>query len=195
LIPADQSANKVSGEKICDWTDVLGRYHFDRIQPGEYILAVMKHVAPDGRHPFAGLYYPDTQDEARASRLLVTREVPVELPSIRLPRIETVTLRVRVTFEDGGIPDWSNLLFHNPSFPDQGVIGNEAPGVEHGQGEITLPKGFEYYARAAVDCDSGLKIETRESMPVQQLKIKDGYIPRELLFTIPGPACKLWYPK
>jgi hypothetical protein len=58
-----------------------------------------------------------------------------------------------------------------------------------------IPVGFGYDARAKVDCDAGTRIETRESRPIQRLKVQDGSTLKELSFIIPGPACKLWSPK
>ncbi|MGO9212068.1 MAG: carboxypeptidase-like regulatory domain-containing protein [Terriglobales bacterium] len=177
------------------WTNAQGEYRFPRVDPGEYFVAVQKRGAPDGRHPFAGAYYPGVDDESSADRVLVIASSPTELHPIRLRRVETVTLKINVAFEDGSHPAWSNLLFHNSSFPHSGIIGNEAPGVENGQGQITLPKGFEYYARAKVDCNDGPRIETRESRPIQRIMIEDGSTPEELTFVIPGPPCQLWSPK
>ena len=195
LIPADKHGDAQWYATKRAWTDAAGQYDFKDVAPGEYYVAVLKHGAPDARHPFAGLYYPGADNETGASRILVTAASSMEVPTIRLRRLETVTLKVSVAFEDGIKPAWSNLLFHNISYPDQAIIGDEAPGIENGHGEFTLPKGFEYYASAKVDCDAGPQIDTRESRPMQRIKIEDEYTPEKLVFTIPGPACKLWSPK
>lgn len=89
----------------------------------------------------------------------------------------------------------SNLLFHNLSYPNSAVIGDVAPFVSRGRGQIILPRGFEYYARAKVDCDAGTQIETRESRPVQRIRIDETLVPRELTFIIPGPPCIFWIPR
>lgn len=195
LMPLEKTGDARWYATITDWTDGNGKYEFPRVDPGEYVLAVQKRGAPDGRHPFIGTYYPGVDEETDAERIYVQTGVPLELHTLKLQRIETVNLKISVEFEDGTRPAWSNLLFHNPTFPNQGVIGDEAPGIEDGRGEFVLPVGFEYYARAKVDCDAGPRIETRESRPVQTLHIKNGHIPSEVKFVIPGPACALWSPK
>jgi hypothetical protein len=156
---------------------------------------VLKSGAPDGQHPFASTYYPGVSDEERADRIYVTAGVPLELHPLWLARIETVALTISVEYEDGTRPAWSTLLFHNPSFPNQAVIGDVAPGVADGAGIVTLPVGFEYDARAKVDCDGRVRIETRESRPIQKLNIRNGHVPAEVKFVIPGPPCTLWFPK
>jgi len=73
--------------------------------------------------------------------------------------LEALAIQVEVMWPDGTHPEWSNLLFHNNNYPGQAVIGDVAPGVVNGQGQFTLPVGFEYDARAAVNCDAGTKTE------------------------------------
>lgn len=177
-----------------EWTDAKGGYAFPDVDPGEYIVAVQKRGAPDGQHPFAGTYYPGVDAEMDADRIDVVTSSTSELHPLKLRRIDTVALKISVEFADGSRPTWSNLLFHNVSFPDQAVISDEAPGIENGQGEITLPVGFDYYAQAKVDCAGGERIETRESRPVHRLHIAENDI-EEIRFIIPGPPCQLWSPK
>jgi hypothetical protein len=195
LIPLDKTGDQRWYATQREWTDADGKYKFPRVDPGVYVLAVQKRGAPSERNPFAGVYYPGVDDEANADQIYVATGTLLELHPVRLQRIETVTLKIIVEFEDGTRPAWSNLLFYNPSFPDQGVIGDEAPGISDGQGEFVIPVGFEYYARAKVDCDAGSRIETRESRPVQQLQISKQHFPSEVTFVIAGPPCTLWSPK
>jgi hypothetical protein len=64
--------------------------------------------------------------------------------------------------------------------------------IDNGTGKFTLPKGFEYDAVAAVECDAGKVIESRESRPNQRINVADGVFPAEMTFVIPGPRCTLW---
>jgi len=195
LIPVEKTGDQRWYATQTDWTNAEGQYGFPRVEPGEYILGVQERGAPDGRHPFAGTYYPGVDAEAQADHVYAVTATKVQLHPLRLRRIDTVTVRIEVEFEDGTRPTWSNLLFHNLSFPNQAVIGDEAPGVENGKGELTLPVGFDYYAQAKVDCDGRDRIETRESPPVQRVHIETNNFPEELRFIIPGPPCLPWSPK
>lgn len=195
LVPLSKTGDQRWYATLRDWTSTQGEYRFTAAEPGEYIVAVQQRSAPDGRHPYFGTYYPGVDNENSADHIYVTPSAPIELYAMRLRKIETVTLKISVAFEDGSRPAWSNLLFHNPSFPNQGVIGDEAPGIENGTGEFTLPVGYHYYARAKVDCDTGTRIETRESRPVQTIEVERDKYPDELTFVIPGSTCPLWRPR
>jgi hypothetical protein len=94
-------------------------------------------------------------------------------------------IKIHVRWQDGTPVDWSNLLFYNTSFPHQGVIGDEAPGIKDGEGEFTVPTGFEYYARVAAICDAGIHTKSEESRPVQKIRLDGASIPQELTFVIP----------
>jgi hypothetical protein len=194
LIPANKTKEFQWVATHHEWADNHGEYTFGDVEEGEYFLAVHKDNAPDEAHPFATAYYPGTEDDGKADHIFVAGSVRTELHPLRLRRIETVTIDVHVIWEDGTPVERSNLLFHNLNFPDQAVIGDVAPGIIAGRGQFTIPKGFEYYARAVVHCDSGAQIESRESRPVQQIKIGYGSFPQELTFVIPGPPCVFWTP-
>jgi hypothetical protein len=86
-------------------------------------------------------------------------------------------------------------MFHNPQFPEEAVIGSEAPYVEAGRGSMTLPVGFKYQASASVQCDAGTRIDQRESKPVQPVSIVAETPAHELTFVIPGRSCQLWAPR
>jgi len=192
LIPANKTKELQRVATHREWADNHGEYTFGNVEEGEYFLAVHKDDAPDEAHPFATAYYPGTADDGTAEHIFVAGSARIELHPLRLRRIETVKIDVHVIWDDGTSVERSNLLFHNLNYPDQAVIGDVAPEIDAGRGQFTIPKGFEYYARAVVHCDSGAQIESRESRPVQQIKIGYGSFQQELTFVIPGPPCVFW---
>lgn len=197
LIPVDKAR---AGDderwyaRLRDWTDQEGKYRFSQLKPGEYLLSVGSKSAPTGEHPFAAIYYPGTDLEKFSEPIRVHDSIEVELHPLRLHRLPTTVVKVHVRWQDGTPVDWSNLLFHNTSFPHQAVIGDEAPEIKDGEGEFTLPIGFEYDAQAAATCDAGAQIKSEESQPVQKIGLAEGNIPRELTFVIPTPPCTHWSP-
>lgn len=186
---ADQSS-----DNLHNWTEKDGSYEFVRLKPGEYILGVGTRGAPTGERPFKTSYYPGTDRKESSESVRVQGNLKIELQPLRLKRLQTATIKIHVKWEDGTPVERSNLLFHNLSFPDQGVIGDTAPQITNGEGEFVVPLGFEYYARAGVWCDGGTKIDMRESRPVQQLRIDATHIPQELTFVMHSSPCKLWTP-
>lgn len=195
LVPSLKSGTNDGTRLNVIGRNAQGQFVFSRVDPGQYIVAMQMRGAPDGRHPFAGTYYPGVDAEADADRVYVMTGAALDLHPVQLRRVDVVTVKVNVQFEDGSRPNRSNLLFHNLSFPQQAVIGDEAPDIENGEGEFTLPVGFDYYASAKVDCDSGPRIETRESRLRQHLHVVNDSFPDELTLLIPGPPCPLWSPK
>jgi hypothetical protein len=180
--------------RLSDWTNRDGTYKFSQLKPGEYFLSVGSQRAPTGKRPFAATYYPGTDLEKASEPIRVQGNAEIELRPLRLRRLPTHTIKIHVRWQNGTPVERSNLLFYNPSFPHDGVIGGEAPGIEDGEGEFIVPTGFEYYARAAATCDTGAQIKSEESRPVQRIGINGADIPQELTFVIPSEPCKLWNP-
>jgi hypothetical protein len=178
-----------------EWTGKNGDYEFSHLSPGEYFLSVGSDAAPTGKHPFAPSHYPGADRQVFSEPIRVQPSVLIELRVLRLRRLPTTSIKVHVNWLDGTPVEWSNLLFHNPSFPNQGVIGNEGLGIKDGEGEVVLPVGFDYYARAAVQCDGGAQIRSEESRPVQKIRVDASHVPTELTFVMPTGPCKLWRPR
>ena len=195
VLPTNKTGEARWYAKKSEWTEKKGRYRINELEPGEYLVTVHYYGAPDARQPFATTFYPGVEAEDRAMRVSVVPNSLTLLNLLRLRTLPLATLKVSVQWPDGTRPARSNLLFHNRSYPDQAVIGDEAPQIDDGIGEFMLPAGFEYLAQASVQCDGDRTIETRESRPVQEIAIQAGMTPRELTFTIPGPPCRLWEPK
>jgi len=196
LTPAGETAAAVnqSSDGLKDWTKKDGSYEFSHLKPGGYLLGVGTRGAPTGERPFKTSYYPGTDRKESSELICVQGNLKIELRPLHLNRLQTATIKIHVKWENGTPVERSNLLFYNPSFPDQGVIGDEAPQITNGEGEFVVPLGFEYYARAGVWCDGGTQIDMRESRPVQQLRIDATHIPQELTFVMHSAPCKLWTP-
>ena len=176
------------------WTDEEGRYSVDGLEPGKYLIAVHYYGAPNAREPFATAFYPGADGETEAEAVAVGANLRAMLKEFRLRSLPLTTIKIQISWPDGTRPERSNLAFHNLSYPSQAVIGDVAPQVDNGTGEFTVPEGFDYEARATVQCDGGNRIESRES-PVQQIRVGGSVTPKNLTFTIPGPTCKLWLSK
>jgi hypothetical protein len=192
LIPIHKTGDARWYGTHSEWTDVQGRYNFNRIEAGEYFLganAFSSFGAPDAERPFATLYYSAAENESAAVPIRVARSSPVHLSPLRLRKLEVVTVRINVMWPDGTRPERSNIYFKNTLYTPH---GGTAPQIDNGAGEFTLPKGFEYNAVASVECDAGKVIESRESRPDQRIKVADGFTPAEMTFVIPGPPCAFW---
>ena len=192
VLPVEKTGEARWYSKKGQWTDAKGRYSINQIEPGDYLVAVHYYGAPDARQPFPTTFYPGLEAEGDATKVSVARNSTTLLNQLRLRSLPLANIRVEVVWPDGTRPKRSNLLFHNPSYPSQAVIGDEAPQVDDGAGDFTLHEGFHYFARASVQRDAGRVIETREPRPVQEIEVGFG---AETHVTIPGPPCELLRPK
>jgi hypothetical protein len=192
LIPVGSVAREWN-PNLTVWTDARGMYSFDRIESGVYVVSIHKRSAPAAAIPFIGVYYPNVDNESLAARINVSGVT--QLAAVTLHRVATTTVPVNIVFEDGARPVRSNILFHNPQFPKQAVIGDVAPAIREGRGSFDAPVGYEYIAQAKVDCDAGSVIETRESRPAQHVRIFDQQPVPPLTFVLPGGKCRLWEPR
>lgn len=175
-------------------TDEMGRYNFNRVQPGEYWVAVNAFSgpsAPDAEHPYATVYYPRASDEASAEVVKIKAAEGTYLSSLETRTLETTRMRIRVAWQDGMPPKRSNIYARNTLYENSAVT---APQIDDGDGEIVLPVGFEYEMFASVECELGAKLESRESKPYRIIKAERGGVPSELFFEIPGTKCTLWKP-
>lgn len=191
LRPIATTEEQLRNEFQIAFTNEHGEYTFRQVIPDKYRLSVHKHSAPEADHPFAGTYYPGVEDEEAAEAIEVGPSAMVELHPMRLRRIDTATIFVRVRFADGSSPAWSNLLPINQTF--YRLPADTAGGVQDGRGELKLPMGFEYSVSATVQCDAGPRIEQHVSS-AQKIDLKNGAAPSEMTFIIPGHACRLWTP-
>lgn len=194
LIPTERKGDHQWTQIKREWTNKQGSYRFKDLNPGNYLLAVHKDEAPYGNHPFAKTFYPGVSNETEAGKIVVRSMSHIYLHPLSLQRLKTITLKIKVSWADGSLPAGSDLFIHNESYPKQPIIGNIVLGVEHGKRELILPLGYKYQATAYVDCSAGNKIDKRGSIPVKIDANADSF-PGEIAFTIPGPACGLWYPK
>lgn len=194
LIPADKKADNEWYGSQSAWSDRSGEYEFKNLPSGEYFVGVHHNEAPDGEHPFQTVYYPGVSAQADAQKIYVGMGDRVSLQWMRLRRIKVVAIPISFQWQDGQAVERGNLLFNNLSYPHSAPVGGFAPEIDKGEGAIILPEGFEYTARAKVDCDAGSKIETIESRPIQRFKVDGNEHPEKLTFVIPASSCKLWRP-
>jgi hypothetical protein len=138
-------------------------------------------------------FYPGTSKEINAAKIIVGPMSHIHLRPMNVPKVQTVPIKISVSWADGSLPISSDLLFHNMSY-SQAVIGDVSHDVFKGEGEFILPLGYEYQATALVQCDAGDKIINRESNMIP-IDTRSGSYPSELKFILPGPTCRLWMPQ
>jgi len=178
-----------------DWTvaDRKGRYSFDHLEPGEYIVGIHVHSAPSREQPYPTTFYPGVYEDANAAHLSIEANKRFMLSVMKIPQLALTTFAVEIRWSDGTHPIRSNILVQNTKF-SQATIGESAPQIDNGWGSFTLPKNYDYVVHAAVECDGANQIGQRETQ-YTPLGVTDHAEPDHVVLTLPGAPCKLWAPK
>lgn len=94
---------------------------------------------------------------------------------------------------DGTDAGESSLVIDNLQYPR--AIVESVSSSRGGKGQVLLPVGFDYRARAAVTCDEGKRLSFHESLPLLEFAVRPGLTPKILKFVIQERPCKGWHPK
>ena len=191
LIPTFKSGDARRFGTKSKWTDEQGRYNFNSVDSGEYILAVNPFESSSGpatESPFETRYYRDANDEPGAERVTVIQSSATNLPTITLRSAKFTTIEVGVEWKDGSHPKRSDIFVQNSRY--WSVLGGFEE-IENGVGTIALAQGFEYVANAQLECAGPDGPENRLATPTQKFRIADGEIQTKLRLVLLGSPCVL----
>ena len=112
-----------------------GRFEFQGLRPGDYVLRVSSYAGPSGRHPHSVIYYPGVPDAESATVIAVGRQRELEAPFVLPPALPTRNLTARVTCSDGSTPPIVSIDAKADTDPPQ--HGDEASSYD-GTGVATV---------------------------------------------------------
>jgi hypothetical protein len=191
LVPLTAPANTHPTMKDWTYADRKGRYSFDNLEPGEYLVGVHIRSAPSAEQPYPTTFYPGAEQDADAAHLHIEANKKIALSPLKVRSLTLTKFTVEIRWPDGSHPLRSNLLVRNKSFNQQATIGDSAPQIDNGTGSFTLPDHSDYEVHAAVECDEISEIGQRET-PYVPLRVTDRAEPAHLVLTLPGFPCTLW---
>jgi len=194
LAPAFKSGDARRLGTKSEWTDRQGRYNFNWLDAGEYILAVNPFESspgPSKETPYETRYYAQADDESGAEHVVVTQPLATSLAPFQLHSSKFAAIEVIVEWEDGSRPKRSGIFLLNSRY--WGVIGG-FDEIEDGAGKIELAQGFEYVANADVKCAGRGAWEQRLAVPSKQFKGAEGQTPTNLRLVLIGSPCVLSEP-
>ncbi len=174
-----------------EWTDKQGRYNFNGIDSGKYILAVNPFESSPGpakECPFETRYYREADNESGAERVRVIQSSATNLLPVRLRNAKFTTIEVSVEWEDRSRPKRSDIFVQNTRY--WGLLGGFEE-IENGVGTIALAQGFEYVANAQVECVGRAGPEQRLATPSQKFKVAEGQTQTKLRLLLLGSPCVL----
>jgi hypothetical protein len=191
LVPLFKSGDAQWSQTVHDWTNKNGEYTLRPEEMGNYFLAVLWNAAPDAKLPFLTRYYPDNADEEHSETLSITPALHRTLATIKLQRLEVVTVPVFVTWSNGKPEPNAYLFFRNKLFLKQGAIGNETSHPD-ANGKVSLPANFDYLVNAQVECDGGREIVHPYSPEVPLSTRQNGLPTTPIHLVLPGQPCTIW---
>ena len=134
-----------------DVSDEEGHYTIDEIPPGDYYLGVNIKSVPVKEHPYPSIYYPNTPDIRRASRISVGVGAGAQNFDLQVSRrLSLVTMRGRIQNADGAPPsvqDHPEVRIREPGLSGQ-VETKEIEIDTEGRFQYELCEGIKYSAFA-----------------------------------------------
>jgi hypothetical protein len=190
LIPTFKSGRARWLGTKSEWSDDRGRYNFNFLDHGEYLLAVNPSDASDGPNkdnPYETRYYRQARDESGAERITVAESTATNLAPLALNRAKFTTIEVNVEWPDGSRPERSDVLVQNTSY--SGGI-QSLRQLENGIGTFELAQGFEYVATADLECADQDHTQQRSSAPSEKFKVADNQPQSKVRLVLLGTPCE-----
>ncbi len=148
-----ESARRGGGlaERRSEWTDAEGRYEFEGLPPGKYVLGVSVADAPYSATPYPATYHPSVGDVGQATVIVLGAGEKLGDFDIRLPR-ELPRGRVRgvVARSDGRPAKGADVYLYDQEVPEESAFGLEAEADAAGRFVAPCFKGRRYKLRASL---------------------------------------------
>ena len=170
------------------WTDKQGRYNFNFVDSGDYILAVNPFESspgPDKQRPFETR---SEADEVGADRITVIQPSAANLPPLRLRSSKFTTIEVIVEWGTGHAQNVATFSFRTRA---TGVCFGGFEEIENGVGKIDLAQGFEYVANARPNASVVTVQNSDLATPSQKFKVAESDSQTQLRLVLLGSPCVL----
>ncbi len=157
LIPIE-SANKPISEtqSRSEYTAKNGRYVFDGVKPGKYVLGINIAEAPARNTPYPKTYFPAGEDVLKAKVIEITVRQKLEKFDFRLPKeLERFIVEGVVFSADGKAIVGADINIYDSETPNEMVFGfsNDIKTDAQGRFRITGFKNRRYLLHAYKDED------------------------------------------
>jgi len=114
-------------EARSEYTDKEGRYHFEGVRPGRYVLGVSIADVPAKHTPFPRTYYPKGNDPSQAAIIDLAKGQKLQNMDLRLPpRLTERTIVGVVVLEDGKPAVGAKIVTYDSEDLQHSVFGFDA---------------------------------------------------------------------
>lgn len=126
-----------------------GRYEFDGLLPGKYVLGINIADAPDKSTPYPTIYYPNTTDRAQARIFTLERGQKLTNIDFRLPpKLPEITLSGMVVDAGGNPVAGADVDIIDQEDPDELLFGDDVETDQQGRFVIRGFSGRRYFLHA-----------------------------------------------
>ena len=137
-----------------EYTDEQGRYDFDGVPPGRYLLGINIADVPDKDTPYSKIYYPSGSTPAQATVITLAEGQKLDDFDFHLPPPLTErTITGTVYLQNGKPAASATLELYDLERPDSGVWGVNVKTDAQGRFTVKGFKGRRYQLRAYLDED------------------------------------------
>jgi hypothetical protein len=147
------TANASKPQSMWEHTDENGRYEFEDVPAGRYLIGVNIAFAPDADAPYPSTYFPNVQDPAQATIIDLEEGQSLDNYNINLPaKLPARTIRGRVLFETGQPVINGVITLVDLNYPKEEIAGKAETDVQ-GRFILTGFKNRRYKVYAYTKAD------------------------------------------
>ncbi len=187
IVTSQSSRNSMDMlESRDEYTDKQGRYEFDGVPPGSYLLGINISDVPDKDTPYSRIYYPSNSTLAQANVITLVEGQKFDDYDFHLPLpLVAHTIKGTVYLKDGKPAAGATLNLYDLEKPDSSLWGVDAETDAQGRFMVKGFKGRRYQLRAYLDEDymagrgvqsEMVEVDTnlKESPPIKLILSKSG---------------------
>jgi protocatechuate 3,4-dioxygenase beta subunit len=132
-----------------EYTDELGRYKFDGVPPGRYILGIGIAAAPTKHTPYSKIYYPKGNFPSQTNIIEIAKGQKLNELNLRLePRLKAATITGVVVDENGKPVAGVDVDLYDFEDPDYPLFGVDVKTDPEGRFTMDCFEGRRYLVHA-----------------------------------------------
>lgn len=185
--------DEVDSEYVRD--DPRGRFEFEQLPPGEYLLGLNVTFSPDAEQPYPPTFYPGVSDRALATVVKLGMGQKLKGYVLRLPpRLAERSVQGVVVWPDGSPAAGAKVELTDERHPGWTANGT-AETDAHGRFTLTGYDGVTYRVHASADRFPAAPHQGRQPMHAEPPAVTlTGAAPGvRLVLTSEGSLCKHYY--
>ena len=149
-------------------TDKDGRFEFESLKPGRYLMGVNIDREPEGRNPFRPTFFPGVPDRSTAEIITLGKGEKLTGVELRMPpRLRVIEIQGVVVWPDGRPVAKAHLDLKNTSERTEGRSLASARSDDRGRFTLTTLEGQHAWLHFGVFVSVERGLDVMEGIPVR----------------------------